>query len=318
MTRTRITLSALVVSVAGAGLMAGCDGFSFTFTFIVPRTASAEATQTVTLPAGANVVVTNDNGSTRVTVDPAATQATIEITRTALAREQEDADALLPAIVVTVTEPTMEANTLTISAPRPPEATANDEQFEVVISEDELSFTSIAEDALIASVRLRITLPPGHAVDVTQGYGNVRAVTLDTASTLRTTSGGIRSIAMTGDLVTRTEFGGVIVESHNGGLNTEIGTGGLDAEFTDLDAPESIIVRTETGGISLRLPDNVDADVTAITEVGNVFIDRDDFDDTNNFSSSFDGPGEVETVTLNNGGATIDVRTETGSIEIQG
>jgi len=315
MTR-RIARASIGLLTLSTLLIGACDGFSFTFSFILPRSATATETTTYTLPDGANIVVTNDNGSTRVTVDPAVTQATVEVRRTALVREQADADALLPKIVVTVTEPTMDANTLTISAPRPPEATDDSENFEVVVDDDEISVTTITEEAMVSVVNLRITVPPGHAVDVTHGNGSVRAVTLDTPSVLRIETGSIRSIGAGTHLTTRTGTGSVFIEGHDGGLDTMIGTGPLNADFADLDASEEVLVRIEVGSIELRLPDDVDADLSALTEVGDIYFSKFDFDDTNNLSQSHNGPGEFLTVTLNDGGASIDLRTETGGIDI--
>src|SRR5262245_14657744 len=109
-------------ALACLALLASCSGGDFTLNVRLPKRAEHSETQKIALPDAAAVVITNDVGSTRVEVDPAATQATIEITRVALADSQAAADDLLTKIVVTVTPPSEADNTLRISAPRPAEA----------------------------------------------------------------------------------------------------------------------------------------------------------------------------------------------------
>src|SRR5437764_14255585 len=93
-----------VVSVLGLSLISGCG--------IFPPTGRAVDTETQTLdmPAGAALMVTNDTGMTQVSIDPAATQATIEVTRRAFSTSVQAATDLLDAITVSVKPPSAANN----------------------------------------------------------------------------------------------------------------------------------------------------------------------------------------------------------------
>lgn len=303
-----------LVAVAGVGLLAGssCGGLQLNLNFKIPKRAQDSNSRMVTMPAGASLVVVNDVGSTRVTVDPAATKATVEVTRTAYADTQAAADDLLAKIVVTITEPTPGDNVLGISAPKPAEASDSGADFSVTTNEDEVTVISINNAVLVAQVQLRITLPPNTAVDVTQKNGPIRAVTLDTDSRLETTNGSIRALGSEAKITGLTDVGAIVVSSHRGGLDLSTHAGSITAEVLDLNTSESLIARTETGAIDVTLPRGVDADLEALTETGSIDFSKRRFTATSNVVQT----RSTLSATLNDGGAVIDLRAEVGSIEI--
>lgn len=308
------TLTHRILSVAAvAGLLTtGCNGFNFSFTFIVPKKAEASDTQNVALPDGARVMVNNEIGSTRVTVDPNATQAKIEITRTALADTQEEADDLLTKIVVTVTPPTAEDNTLKIDAPKPAEATGHRADFDVTVQDDEINVVAISATTLVAQVRLRITLPPGHGVDVVQGTGNIRAVALDTASSLKATTGSVRTLGANADVTIDVTTGAVEVEAHRGSLDVDIATGALNVQIIGLAGDDQVVARIETGGIDIVLPEDIGCVLKALVEVGAIDFRARDFDRVQITTQT----RSVLDVMLGDGGPLVDLRTEVGGIDI--
>ncbi len=289
-----------------------CESFSINFTFITPKTASATDTFNIDLPAGAGVVVDNENGSTRIEVDQNATQATIEVERKAYGGTQEEVDALLADIVVTITEPTAEDNTLRIDAPKPAAASSAESDFEFSLVDDELNVTGVLRTRLIAAVRLRITLPPGHGVEVTQVNGAIRADDFDTAATLQTERGSIRVMDATGDITALTENGSVDVKDHDASLNVETDRGSVNLEVRALDAGEQIVVRTDRGTIRCRLPHDIDAELDAEADRGVVDFDLTDFDSISNLTATFDSI----VATLNGGGPQITLETDHGVIDI--
>lgn len=310
--RKRATVAlclALPLAFSGA-----CESFTINLTFITPKTASSNETQNSDLPAGARVVVNNDNGSTRVEVDPNATRATIEIERIAYGGTQDEVDALLADIVVTITEPTGADNTLRIDAPKPAAATGVESDFEFSLVDDELNVTGILRARFVATVRLRITLPQGHGVDVTQVNGAIRAENLDTAGTLDTERGSIRVLDATGDVTARTENGSVVVRDHRASLDVETDRGSVSLEVQSLAAGQQIVVRTDRGAIECRLPHDIDAELQADADRGIVDFDLTDFDSVSNAIATFDS---VE-ATLNGGGPTITLDTNHGVIDIDG
>jgi len=289
-----------------------CADFTFSITFVTPDEAESTETQTATLLEGTTVQISNDIGSTRVTVDPNATQASIEIIRTALASTQADADALLAKMTVTITEPTQENNVLTINAVRPPEATDDESQFQSTISEDEINIVAIVGDAQVVNYRLRITLPSGYSVDVTQDVGQIRAVGLDAASTLTALTGSVRSIAGEADLTVSTQAGNVNIESHEGSLDVDVDAGSADIEIVSLNTDDVVEVDVDTGGIDMVLPMDINAGLRALVDLGRVSFSAGDFSST---SGVTDTRTFVE-ATLGSGGATIDLFTDVGNIDI--
>ncbi len=304
----------VVAACVGLAIIWACDGFTFSFTFSVPKSAEATATQYLAMPAGAGLVVNNENGSTRVTVDASISQAEIEITRIALADTEAEADDLLEKIVVQVTAPTGGDNNLRISAPKPEEATGHDADWQFELVDDELNITGVLNSRLVAIVRLRIKIPPNHAVDVTSQNGAIRAVNLDTASSLTTGNGSVRVRNASTNVTVRADNGAINVEDHRGTLDAQTDNGSLDVNVDALAAGQQVIARTQNGNIEALLPSDIDAELTAETENGFVDFDRDDFDDV----PASDIRTRRVTATLNGGGPTIDLDTGNGWIEIDG
>lgn len=305
-----ITLGSCLALTAGLS----CDSFTLNISFVRPERAEDTSTQTATMPAGARLVVANENGSTRVSVasDPAATDATIEITRIALADDQAAADALLAAIVVTVTAPTAEDNTLRISAPRPDAATGATGDLQFNLEEDELNVTGVLGSREVAIVRLRITIPAGHEVEVTNENGAIRTVDLDTAGTLAGENTSIRSSDATANLTITTENGAIDVEGHRASLDAQTHNGHVSIEVRALAADQHVTGQTDNGMIELHLPPDLDAALSAETENGFVAFDRDDFDAA---GVTVQSTRRVE-ATLNDGGASVEVQTQNGMIEV--
>lgn len=313
--RARRRLSArhgLLLLAAVAWMPMACE---VSVTLPLPRTASNEETRGVDLPAGARVVIDNDVGSVRVAVDPVATVALIEIRRLAAAETKEAAEALLEKIVVTVTEPTDEDNTLRISAPKPAEASGASGQFEVEYNDasESVQIIQITANIAVASVELRITLPPGHEVEVDQGIGHVRAIALDATASLMTDRGSIRSRLGKAALTVRANRGDISVESHAASLDARSQRGEIALSLGQPPADGQVIVRAQDGAIEARLPENIDAQLTALTEDGSVIFRARDFDNVSNLAQ---GDDSLE-ATLNDGGTVIDLRTEDGSVRIR-
>lgn len=291
-----------------------CDTVSFNITFAIPKRATAVDTQHVALPDGARVLVNNENGSTHISVDPAAVDARIEITRTAYGRGQADADELLDKIVVTVTPPVDPENVLKIDAPTPSEATSDESSFQGTFNDDELNITGIIGGGQVATVGLRITLPPGHGVEVTQGNGAVRASDLDTESTLRTDNGRVRVMDAAAKVTIRTDNGSVDVEDHSGSLDVETDNGSVDIEIQSLVGEQKVRAVTDNGRIDLTLPRDIDADLSAMTDDGFIRFDLTDFDSVDHATAT----GRSLVATLNGGGPPIHLETDNGLIDIEG
>ncbi len=322
-----------VLLFAVTPLLCSCDGtFTFTFQFITPERATSSETQNAAMPAGAALIVDNDNGSTRVTVDPNAVEARIEIRRTALAETQAEADALLAEIVVTVELPDAGNPNLRITARKPDAATGNASEFDFDVQGDEFIVTGIIKAGKVATVRLEITIPGGHAVQITQKNGAIRTTGLDTDSSLTTDNGSIKATGTTADLTATSDNGsvrlegtvgavsvtsdngGVHIEDHRGSVDAILDNGRLELEILALAAGEHVTARTDNGRIEIELLRDINAELRAVTSNGLVEFRLQDFDAVSNATAT----SRDVTATLNNGGPQIDVRTDNGRIEIEG
>ncbi len=314
-------------------LLLSCDGtFTFTFQFITPDRATSNETQKAAMPAGAALVVDNDNGSTRVTVDPNAVEATIGIRKTALAETQAEADALLAEIVVTVELPDGNNPNLRITASKPASATGNASEFDFDVQGDEFIVTGIIKAGKVATVRLEITIPGGHAVQVTQKNGAIRTADLDTNSSLATDNGLIKATGTTADLTATSDNGSVRlegtvgavnitsdngsvhIEDHRGSVDATLDNGRLDLEILALAVGEHVTARADNGRIEIELLRDIDAELRAVTSNGLVDFRLQDFVSVSNATAT----SRDVTATLNGGGPQIDLRTDNGKIDIEG
>lgn len=304
-------LSAFALVMIGAGW--ACDGFSVTFTFVVPSESASIETQTAAMPAGTGLAVSNVTGDTRVEVDAAATQASIQITKVAFADSQAAADQLLAQIVVTVTPPDGTNNNLRVSAAPPASATSDISQFQFNFDDDEFHVTGVAAARRVAIVRLVIKIPPGHGVDVEQGQGPVRGIRLDTACSLRTQNGSVRLSQATAAAMLSTGRGDVKAEDHSGSLTMATPKGDIVIDLDALAAGQSVNASTNDGDILMGMPHNINAELTARTNRGKIKFDTFGFDDVSaNFSV------KTLTATINNGGPGITLETNEGDVSVDG
>ncbi|MFQ5500845.1 MAG: DUF4097 domain-containing protein [Phycisphaerae bacterium] len=305
----------MVLVVALLGSLTGCDGmFTLSFQFVIPDRVSDTETQTLAIPPGAALVVNNDNGSTRVSVDPNATEATIEITRIALAENRGEAENLLNRIEVTVEPPDAGIPNLRVTARKPISATGNSSEFNFDVMDDQIVVTGILSARTVALVQLRITLPAGHAVQVTSENGAIRTLGLDTASSLTTKNGRIRVTDSMAALTLDTDNGSLDIEDHTGSLNATTRNGSVEIDLLDLAAGDHVTAETSNGRIRLRVPSGIDAELRAMTDNGIVLFRAQDFDSLANVTADV----RDVTTTLNAGGPIIDLSTRNGTISIDG
>jgi hypothetical protein len=312
MLHRRMVSAVLLCGCVGFAALVGCMPFGFSLQLITPKSAESTTTTPYTIPTGAGVKVVNEIGSTQVTVDPNATEVTVEVRSIALAGSQDDANSLLAEMQVTVTEPNDANEVLLIEAKRPAGTTLDSGEFNWSVSGDEMNITAIAASVKVALFRIRITLPAGHAVQVEQEIGKVLAAGLDMPGTLRSQAGSIRSTRATASLTARAKAGSIAVENHTGSLDLLTETGGISVEILGLGATDAVSCTTQSGGISLTLPSNINAKLTAQSHFGRVNFWAGDFDTTSDVT---DTRSFVE-ATLGTGGATIDAEADAGSITI--
>ncbi len=315
MTRSRVwrlwVLGFCALPMLGAACM---QGFSFSFTFVQPKRAESTETKTVSLAAGLGVQVLNEIGSTRITVDPNAPSVTIEIKRTAMAETQQDANDLLANMVVNIVEPTGDANVLVIEAKKPAGATDDNSQFQFTATEDEINVVAIVGAAKVVKYDLRITLPAGHPAALTQTVGQVRLIALDSPSTVVANAGDVRSMGGTASLGIETKAGYIEAKGHRGSLNLKTTSGYVAMEIVALVSSDTVAAKTKIGGISIKLPEDINANLKAWTESGYVNFRARDFSSTT--GTVVDTRSYVEAA-LGSGGAKVELQSEMGEITVQ-
>jgi hypothetical protein len=150
----------------------------------------------------------------------------------------------------------------------------------------------------------------GRFLTATTGSGNITSAGSRGTADLGTGSGDIRlELEGSGDVKVRTGSGNIHIEGFNGGLTARTGSGNLDAKGR-LIGPANLA--TGSGNIKLHLTPDAHFNLEALTGSGGIHV-------------GFPGaPVQDEhskhhlTAPINGGGATLEVRTGSGDIEING
>ena len=127
---------------------------------------------------------------------------------------------------------------------------------------------------------------------------------------LETTNGKIEVEGAHGRIELGTTNGGLRVKDAGGSVSARSTNGSIDVELGSIDADEDMTLRTTNGGISLSLPSNIQASLSARTTNGSVSTD---------FPVTVQGTFRKNRLEgdLNGGGASLDLKTTNGSIKIR-
>jgi hypothetical protein len=183
------------------------------------------------------------------------------------------------------------------------------------------------------SARLRVAVPKATALDLRSGDGSITVEDTSGAASLRTDDGSIVATRIAGDVRARTDDGAIRVRESRGKVDVETSDGSVvvNGTLTHLRAktgdgsvriaadPGSRIeddwtVETRDGSVEVRLPENLDAQVDAVTSDGRVHsnypgltVERTDDEES----------GRELRATLGSGGRTLRVRTGDGTIRFE-
>lgn len=143
-----------------------------------------------------------------------------------------------------------------------------------------------------ANVEYTITLPEQADLDVSTVNGKVAVEGVRGRLDVRTTNGGIR------------------IDNAGGTVQARTTNGGIDAELRQIDAGEDLSFRTTNGSITVSLPEEIHANLTARTTNGSI---RTDFPvQVVGKMSRTRIEGEI-----NGGGGKLDLKTTNGGIKIR-
>lgn len=312
MHRFRLSVFAALAVCVGLCLAPSCDDFTVTLHFVQPDKAELSESQDVSIAPADEVHVSNDIGATRVTVDPSATQIKVEVLRTAWAATPEDAQALLGEMQVTVGNA---GGIVTIDALMPAIATSDQADFQIEFTDDDsVNITALLGDVQVSTYRLRVTLPPGHAVKVDQGIGTVRTIGLDSFGEITVFAGDVIASACQADLRIDSRFGDVEIRNHRGSLDVAVASGFTELEVDLLQLTDGVRVESGSGDIRATFEADVEADLFAEADDGRVDFRVLEFDEVDYDLLRW---RKIE-AELNDGGAEIRLTTRDGNIEIHG
>lgn len=124
-----------------------------------------------------------------------------------------------------------------------------------------------------------------------------------------TSNGGIDISEFSGSAVLKTSNGGITAEDVRGQLDAKTSNGRIQASVAELERSRTLRLNTSNGGITLRLPSNVNAEVRASTSNASIQCD---------FPLTARGPQSRTHMegAIGAGGASIQLDTSNGGIRI--
>jgi hypothetical protein len=183
------------------------------------------------------------------------------------------------------------------------------------------------------SARLRVAVPRTTALDVRSGDGSITVEDISGTTSLRSDDGSIVATRVTTDLRARTDDGSIRVREAGGKVDVETGDGSVtvNGALTHLRAKtgdgsvrvalepgsrleDDWLIETRDGTVEVRLPENIDADVDAVTSDGRV---QSNYPGLRVERSDDEEARRELRATLGGGGRTLRIRTGDGSIRFE-
>jgi len=154
-------------------------------------------------------------------------------------------------------------------------------------------------------------VPRESDLNLHSGDGNIRVENVKGQFHIESGDGDIEMRAADGKLTSTTKDGNIRVEGRFDGLDLHTGDGNIDAAVAKGSVMSSgWTLRSGDGNIVLRIPEGFSADLDANTADGHVTVD---------FPVTVAGSIRESNIRgkLNGGGATLELRTGDGNIELE-
>lgn len=173
---------------------------------------------------------------------------------------------------------------------------------------DVLTRVGIKEDVTPEHIRLETGRMEGLTIGIS--YEVAYSVRAPRGAIVRVTNtnGQVTTTGMTGQVFANTTNGGVRAREMSGELSARSTNGGVDVELAALTARVSL--QTTNGGVSLVVPDDAKADLSASCTNGGISVSGLKLETTESTRRRVEGK-------LNGGGALIDLRTTNGGIRVR-
>lgn len=227
------------------------------------------------------LAVSSHNGAVEAgtTLD---TAVSVKITRYAYGKDSADARKRLEQLVLT---DTLDAGTWSLSVTVPPATRPIGAGFD-------------------------ITAPPTTGLNIATSNGKVVVSGFNADVTVATTNSPVIFTGTTGDGAIATTNGKVTVQVHSGAMTIQTTNGEIDCDIAYLPATKSVQLTTSNNKITLRLPPDVSASVTATTSNGTVVI-------TGYRVQYFENSRSQVRARIGSGASEINLTTTNGDILIQ-
>lgn len=236
-----------------------------------------------------------------------------------IVEKQAPDDGLLQQIVV---EPAQDGDTITLRV-RGPQSGSDGIHIGMVLS---------------PSARLRVAVPRASALELSSRDGNISVEDVSGALSMRTGDGGITGLRLTGDLRARTDDGSIRLRESTGKVDVETldGSVGVNGTITHLRAKtgdgsmriaaepgsqlaDDWLIESGDGSVDVRLPENLAAEVDAVTQDGSIRSTYRGLDvpERKDDEGRRAGEGRELRASIGGGGRTLRVRTLDGSIRFE-
>lgn len=236
-----------------------------------------------------------------------------------IVEKQAPDDGLLQQIVV---EPVQDGDTITLRV-RGPHAGGDGIHIGMVLS---------------PSARLRVAVPRASALELSSRDGNISVEDVSGALSMRTSDGAITGLRLTGDLRARTDDGSIRLRESTGKVDVETldGSVGVNGTITHLRAKtgdgsvriaaepgsqlaDDWLIESGDGSVEVRLPENLAAEVDAVTKDGSIRSSYRGLDvpERKDEDGRRAGEGRELRAPIGGGGRTLRVRTQDGSIRFE-
>lgn len=300
-------------AAAVAGLVALAAGLAACTVNVNTEGATAQETHTFTVGSAPSITLETFDGAIEVhSWDRQEVEVVVE--------KQAQDDGLLQQIVV---EKSQEGNQVTLRVKGPAGRSHDGIQIGVVFS---------------PSAKLRVALPRAATLDLRSGDGSITVEDVSGQLTLRTADGSVSGLRLSGELRVRTDDGSIRLRETTGKVDVETLDGSVTVNglLTLLRAKsgdgsvrvtaekgsalsDDWSVETTDGTVELRLPEDLAAEIDAVTSDGSIRSSHPHLSvpERRGEDEDRDEDRRALKATLGGGGHTLRVRTGDGSIRFE-
>jgi hypothetical protein len=166
-----------------------------------------------------------------------------------------------------------------------------------------------------ASVRFEVRVPRSANVNfekISTASGNVKAEGFSGRMTLSTASGDVTVRSVGGDIKAATASGTVHVADASGTVNASSASGDVDVELTRLEGDGDMRFSTASGDVHVRMPSNIDAQVSMSTASGDIETNFPLQVETDRY-----GPGKRAEGRLGSGARSLKLSSASGNVSLK-